>query len=93
MDEVWTEQKETVTVSFVSEDGGIHNCIGVIKGECLEKLPGGEPGTVSGGRVFDGWYTEEGMPFDDTTPVMEDILVYERKSDVGYSDRSAVASP
>lgn len=93
LDEVWTEQKETVTVSFVSEDGGIHNCIGVIKGECLEKLPGGEPGTVSGGRVFDGWYTEEGMPFDDTTPVMEDILVYERKSDVGYSDRSAVASP
>ena len=48
----------------------------VIVGSTLERLPGSEPGTVSGDMMFDGWYTERGVPFDDTTPVSEDITVY-----------------
>ena len=75
LDKIWTEQAELCTVTFVSDTDGQHY-VSVIAEKTLEKLPGSEPGTVSGDMMFDGWYTESGEPFDDTTPVFEDITVY-----------------
>ena len=58
----------------------------VIKGTCMERLPGDVPGTRSGDRIFDGWYTADGAYFDGTTPVVEDIVVYERSHEVSGTD-------
>lgn len=78
LDQVWTEQKEIGTVCFYSEEGAVRNYMSVIKGESLKRLPGREPGTLDGDRVFDGWYTEDGSYFDEMTPVDGDIAVYVR---------------
>ncbi|MDE7248148.1 MAG: CotH kinase family protein, partial [Lachnospiraceae bacterium] len=75
LDEAWLEQEELCMVTFVSETDREYY-VSVIVGSTLERLPGSEPGTVSGDMMFDGWYTERGVPFDDTTPVSEDITVY-----------------
>ena len=76
LDQVWIEQKEVCTVRFFSEEGEVCNYVSVIKGECLKRLPGREPGTLDGEQVFDGWYRSDGAYFDETTPVGEDITVY-----------------
>lgn len=86
LDEVWTEQREICTVGFSSEEGGIRNYMGVIKGERLERLPGEAPGTQEGEWVFDGWYTEDGLFFDDSTPVEENITVYEKRHKIIGTD-------
>lgn len=86
LDEVWTDQRKICTVGFVSEDGGIHNYMSVIKGACLERMPGDEPGTQYGEWVFDGWYTEDGVLIDDTTPIEEDIAVYVRRHKITGTD-------
>ena len=52
----------------------------------MEGLPGDVPGTRSGDRIFDGWYTADGAYFDGTTPVVEDIVVYERSHEVSGTD-------
>lgn len=77
LDAVWIGQEELCTVTFVSEAGEEHY-VSVIAGNSLERLPGSEPGTVSGDRMFDGWYTEEGKLLDTMTPVREDITVYSK---------------
>ena len=77
LDKVWTEQEELCTVTFVSDTDGEHY-VSVIAGRTLEKMPGSDPGTASGDWMFDGWYTEEGVFFDGTEPVFEDITVYEK---------------
>lgn len=79
LDEVWAGQKQVCTVQFFSEDGIVCNYVSVEKGACMERLPGAEPGTVGSDSVFDGWYTEDGRFFDETTPVVEDMAVYERR--------------
>lgn len=86
LDEVWTEQREICTVGFSSEEGGIRNYMGVIKGERLERLPGEAPGTQEGEWVFDGWYTEDGAFFDDKTPVEENIIVYAKRHKIIGTD-------
>lgn len=78
LDQIWIEQKEVCTVRFFAEDGAVCNYVSVIKGECLKRLPGREPGTSYGDSVFDGWYRSDGAYFDETTPVDEDITVYAR---------------
>lgn len=78
LDQVWIEQKEVCTVQFFSEEGEVCNYVSVIKGECLKRLPGREPGTMYDDSVFDGWYTEDGVFFDKSKPVTEDITVYAR---------------
>jgi len=78
LDEVWTGQEKLCTVTFCSE-AEEERYVSVIAGRSLERLPGGESGTMDGDRMFDGWYTEDGELFDSTTPVFEDITVY-RKS-------------
>ena len=65
------------TVTFVSETDGEHY-VSVIAERTLEKLPGSEPGTVSGEWMFDGWYTEEGAFFDGTEPILKDTTVYSK---------------
>lgn len=75
LDKAWIEQEELCTVTFISETNEARY-VSVIAGETLEKLPGNEPGTVDGDRMFDGWYTEGGELFDGTEPVYEDITVY-----------------
>lgn len=82
LDEVWTDRREICTVCFDSKDGELQRYVSVKRGACLERMPGGKSGTVSGDRMFDGWYTEEDMPFDETTPVREDITVYEKSHGV-----------
>lgn len=82
LDEVWIEQKDMCTVRFVSEDGSTRNYVSVVKGEGLERLPGKEPGASDGDQVFDGWYTEDGTVFDETTPVSGDVTVYARSHEV-----------
>lgn len=86
LDEVWTGGKEICTVCFSSEEGIAHNYVSVIKGECMERMPGAAPGTLSGDRMFDGWYTEEGTCFDTATPVLKDIVVYERSHEMTGTD-------
>lgn len=76
LDEVWREQKEVCTVQFLSEEGIACNYVSVLKGAGLERLPGREPGTVDGDRMFDGWYTEDGELFDGSQPLYKDIIVY-----------------
>lgn len=75
LDEVWTGQGELRTVTFVSETGE-ERYVSVAAGETLERLPGSEPGKVSGDQMFDGWFTEDGEVFDCTVPIFEDIIVY-----------------
>ena len=86
LDEVWAGEKEICTVCFSSEEGAAHNYVSVIKGECMERMPGAAPGTLSGDRMFDGWYTEEGTYFDTATPVVKDIVVYERSHEITGTD-------
>lgn len=86
LDEVWTGQREICTVGFFSEEGEIRNYMGVIKGERLERLPGEVPGTQEGEWVFDGWYTEDGVFIDETTPIEEDIAVYARRHKITGTD-------
>lgn len=86
LEEVWKEDREVCTVCFYSKEGTVRNYMSVIKGACMERLPGGEPGTQSGDWIFDGWYMENGTYFDDTIPVMEDISVYERSHEVLGTD-------
>ena len=81
LDEIWIGQEELCTVTFVSETGDEHY-VSVIAGKTLDRLPGSEPGTVSGDRVFDGWYTQEGEMLDTETPVCEDITVYSKSHGV-----------
>ncbi len=75
LDEVWTGEGELRTVTFVSESGE-ERYVSVAAGETLERLPGSEPGKVSGDQMFDGWFTEDGEVFDCTVPIFEDIIVY-----------------
>lgn len=86
LDEVWAENKEVCTVRFLSEEGTLLNYVSVLKGACMERLPGEEPGTLSGDRMSDGWYTEDGTFFDAATPVMEDMTVYARSHEVIETD-------
>jgi len=78
LDEVWIEQKELCTVHFVAEEYERDMYVSVIKGETLADMPIGEPGTMDGDMMFDGWYTEEGKLFDGVEPILEDITVYGR---------------
>ena len=75
LDEVWTGREKLCTVTFVSETGE-ERYVSVAAGETLERLPGSEPGKVSGDQMFDGWFTEDGEVFDCTVPIFEDIIVY-----------------
>ena len=78
LDEIWIEGRELCTVHFVAEEYFRDTYVSVIKGEALQSVPIGEPGSRSGERVFDGWYTAEGELFDSTEPVCGDITVYGR---------------
>lgn len=76
LDEVWIEQEELCTAHFIAEEYRKDMYVSVIRGETLESMPIGEPGDTDGGRLFDGWYTEDGRLFDGSEPVMEDITLY-----------------
>lgn len=81
LDQVWTDQEKLCTVTFVAETGEEHY-VSVIAGRKLRRLPGSEPGTVSGELMFDGWYTQTGELLDETVPVTEDITVYSKSHGV-----------
>lgn len=76
LDEVWAGEREVCTVRFLSEEGITCNYVSVAKGACMERMPGAEPGTQEGDRMFDGWFTQDGAIFDRMTPVVEDITVH-----------------
>lgn len=75
LDKAWIEREELCTITFLSETNE-ERYVSVIAGETMERLPGSEPGTVSGDRMFDGWYRADGTLFDGTEPVYEDMTVY-----------------
>lgn len=81
LDAVWIGEEQLRTVTFISETGEAHY-VSVIAGSPLERLPGNEPGTVSGDRMFDGWYTQEGEILDTMTPICADITVYAKSHGV-----------
>lgn len=76
LDEVWIGRKELCTVHFVADEYSRDTYMSVVRGECLGALPIGEVGCVSDRVVFDGWYTQDGEPFDGTKPLYEDVTVY-----------------
>lgn len=78
LDEIWIDGKELCTVHFIAEEYCRDTYVSVIKGESLQSVPIGDPGTRSGERIFDGWYTAEGELFDSAEPVCRDITVYSR---------------
>lgn len=78
LDEVWIEQKELCTIHFLAEAYQKDMYVSVIRGETLADMPIGEPGTMDGDKMFDGWYTEDGRFFDGVEPILEDITVYGR---------------
>lgn len=78
LDEVWIGRKDLCTVHFIAEEYHKDMYVSVIKAETIESLPIGEPGHMEADRMFDGWYTEDGEPFDGTAPVLEDMTVYGR---------------
>ncbi len=77
LDEVWIGQEKLCTVTFCSETEE-ERYVSVTAGRTLERLPGSAPGTMDGGMMFDGWYTEDGRFFDGVEPILEDITVYRR---------------
>lgn len=81
LDAVWIEGEELCTVTFISETGEAHY-VSVSAGSSLEKLPGSEPGTVSGDRMFDGWYTQEGKMLTIGMPITQDITVYSKSHEL-----------
>lgn len=78
LDEVWLQRKEMCTVHFVAPEWSRDTYMSVIKGEKLTAIPMQEKGQESAGRIFDGWYTEDGEEFDMTQPLYEDVTVYAR---------------
>ena len=76
LDEVWIEKKELCTVHFIAEEFTKDMYVSVIRGETIESMPIGDPGDVDGGRVFEGWYTQDGRLFDGSEPVLADLTVY-----------------
>ncbi len=82
LDAVWAGEKEVCTVQFLTEEGITCNYVSVVKGACMERMPGAEPGTQEGNRVFDGWYTQDGTLIDRETPIEEDITVYAKYHEV-----------
>lgn len=76
LDQVWTEDTEVCTVHFVAPEFYRDTYMSVIKGECLTAIPMQETGQEISGRIFNGWYTEDGEMFDMTQPLYEDTTVY-----------------
>ena len=86
LDEVWAGGREVRTVRFLTEEGTVSSYMSVIEGACMERLPGVEPGMSDGDRIFDGWYTEDGILFDKTVPVDRDLTVSARSHVVKETD-------
>ena len=76
LDQIWTEDVEVCTVHFMAPEFYRDTYMSVIKGECLTAIPMQETGQEISGRIFDGWYTEDGEMFDMTQPLYEDTTVY-----------------
>jgi uncharacterized repeat protein (TIGR02543 family) len=76
LDEVWLGDAELKTVHFSAPEWNREVYMSVIKGECLEAIP--IPAQGHEGKAFDGWYTADGVEFDITQPLTEDVTVYAR---------------
>ncbi len=76
LDEVWLEDAEVCTVHFIAPEWYRDTYMSVIKGEKLTAIPMQEKGQELNGRIFDGWYTEDGEEFDMSQPLYEDVTVY-----------------
>ena len=76
LDRVWSQGEEVCTVHFVAPEFYRDTYMSVIKGESLTAIPMQETGQEISGRIFDGWYTEDGEEFDMNQPIYEDVTVY-----------------
>lgn len=82
LDQVWAEDAEVCTVHFDAPEWYRDTYMSVMKGECLAAIPMREKGLESNGRIFDGWYTEDGEEFDMTQSLYEDVTVYAKSHEV-----------
>lgn len=76
LDRIWSQGEEVCTVHFVAPEFYRDTYMSVIKGESLTAIPMQETGQEISGRIFDGWYTEDGEEFDMNQPIYEDVTVY-----------------
>jgi hypothetical protein len=74
LDQVWLGDAELKTVHFVAPEWKRDVYMSVIAGECFEAVPILEQGYQ--GMAFDGWYNADGVEFDITQPITEDMTVY-----------------
>ncbi len=86
LDEIWLEDAELCTVHFVAPEWYRDTYMSVIKGECLTAIPMQITGQELSGRIFDGWYTQEGEEFDMSQPLYEDVTVYARSHEAAEGD-------
>jgi hypothetical protein len=82
LDRVWLQDAELATVHFVAAESERDTYMSVIKGECLQAAPPVRQEYQNGGS--DIWYTADGVEFDITQPVCEDVTVYAGSS--GFSE-------
>ena len=76
LDRVWSRGEEVCTVHFVAPEFYRDTYMSVIKGEFLTAIPVQETEQEISGRIFDGWYTEDGEEFDMNQPIYGDVTVY-----------------
>ena len=69
---LWIEEREIHLVKAGSE-GASYAYFAVEDGASLQNLPVLESSEL---RTFQGWYTEDGVPFDETVAIYEDISIY-----------------
>ena len=78
LNQLWLEEKKYHAVDV--RDGTSHYVYYMVaEGECAELLPTFENSST---RTFLGWYDENGVPFDATKPIFEDVVIYSRWSGV-----------
>lgn len=70
LEEVWLEEEEFCTVTFLDYYGNTYTQYTVKKGEFIDSTP-----TISAfAAVFSGWYTvEDEIPFDSRLPILQDV--------------------
>ncbi|MDD6628118.1 MAG: CotH kinase family protein [Lachnospiraceae bacterium] len=76
LDEVWLQDAELCTAHFDAPEFYTNTYMSVIKGERLMAIPIQDGEEELDDITFDGWYTEDGEPFDVTRPLYEDVTVY-----------------
>ena len=85
LNKVWLEGESYHNINFVV-DGEIWQITCIRDGETPDAEP--IPARYSGGSLFMGWFTEDGVPYDIYKPVYEDMTFY-----ASWQELSALEKP